>query len=391
MSRNVLYLTPYPPTRSGIADYACAYRSAVEARTDWRFSLAELGERVTGSKPQDWMLIRRRVKAWKREGRLREVALVHGEIGLKQHDEFWTLFWLRRLFPELRCCITVHDPPLVVAPALYPLALGISSMWLRRALRTLDYTPLGRGVVRSVVARADGVFALSQAGVESLRGRVRDGVHMRRLPFLAYGGGARARAERSPDRPMRVLFFGFWAPGKGLEVLLEAAGQALSRRPGGLHLILAGGVDETASNRSYVESVGERIRRAGRQSVEVTGFVPGERLDELFSGADVLALPSTRTPCLSTSSVLFRAMAAGLAVVASDVGALREEVRHLETGLLVPPADAGALADALLLLAGDPALSARLGREAQAHLAAEHNEARIAETAADMYQAVARP
>jgi glycosyltransferase involved in cell wall biosynthesis len=378
--------------RSGIADYAHAYKSAIEANTDWRLAVPEPGQRVVGNAPRDLLATRRRVKQWQRQGRLREIALVHTEIGAKQHDEFWTLFWLQRLLPEVPCCITLHDPPLVIAPALYPLAFGARGAGLRRVLRVFDYTPLGTRVVRSVLGRAAGVCALSEAGTRSLRGLVPDPQRLRTLPFLAYGWSRRRRPEGASDRPTRMLFLGFWAPGKGVEVLLEAAERALSRRPGGFRLVLAGGVDETAANRRYVESTQELIRRSGsRESFDVLGYVPSKGLDDVFADADVFVLPSTRTPWFSTSSVLFRAMAAGLAVVASDVGAVREEVRHLETGLLVPPGDVAALSEALLLLAGDPALRARLGREAQAHVEVEHGEIRIAQAAARMYEGLAQP
>jgi glycosyltransferase involved in cell wall biosynthesis len=388
LSRTILYLTPYPPMRSGIADYARAYKSAIETHTDWRLAVADAGGRVVGHSPRDLVATYRRVKQWRNEGRLTKVALVHAEIGFKQQDEFWTLFWLRRLVPEVPCCVTVHDPPLVVAPALYPLAFGLRGAGIRRALRVLDYTPVGRGVVRSVLGRTAGVFALSEAGTESLRSVVPDPRLVRTLPFLAYGWSRRARPEGDAARPPRILFLGFWGPGKGIEVLLEAAERALSRRPGGLQLVLAGGVEEGGANRRYVESVHERIRRAG-QMIEVMGYVPAEGLDGVFADAEIFVLPSTRTAGVSTSSVLFRAMAAGLAIVASDVGAVREEVRHLETGLLVPPGDVAALTEALLLLVGDPAIRMKLGRSARAHLEVEHNGTRVAHAAARTYEALA--
>ncbi len=280
----------------------------------------------------------------------------------------------------------------MLAPALYLLAFGLRGAGIRRALRVWDYTPVGRAVVRSVLGRMGGVFALSETGTASLRGLVPDPRKLRALPFLAYGWSRRGRPAGDPARPPRILFLGFWGPGKGIEVLLEAAEKALSRRPGGLRLVLAGGVEEGGANRRYVESVQERIRRAaGAQTIEVMGYVPAEGLDGVFADAEIFVLPSTRTGGVSTSSVLFRAMAAGLAIVASDVGAVREEVRDLETGLLVPPGDVAALTEALLLLAGDPALRMQLGRAAQAHLEADHDGARVAQAAARTYEALARP
>jgi glycosyltransferase involved in cell wall biosynthesis len=392
LKRTVLYLAPYPPLRSGIADYARAYKAALEARTDWRLSVVACGPRTGGNTPPGLLAAYHRVVAWRRDGRLGKAALVHAEIGVKQHDEFWTLFWLRRLLPATPYCVTVHDPPLVVAPALYPLAFGLRATTVRRALRLVDYTPVGRVVVRSVLGRAGGVFALSEAGRESLRDVAPHPGRRERLPFLWYGGSQRGRSVEATAGPLRVLFLGFWGRGRGLEVLLRAAESALRRRPGCLRLVLAGGVEEGGANRRYVDEVRARVQGSpARAAIEELGYVPDERLDGVFGGADAFVLPSTRTGWLSTSSVLFRAMGARLAIVASDVGTIAEEVRHRETGLLVPPGDSEALAEALLALAEDPALRARLGREARAHVEAEHDETRVAEVAARTYEALARP
>lgn len=392
MKGTVLYRTPYPPMRSGIADYASAYKAALEGHTDWRFDVTDLGERVPGNSPRDLVATFRRVERWRRDARLANVALVHAEIGFRQHDEFWTLFWLRRLLPEVPYCVTVHDPPLVLAPALHPLAFGIRGGGVRRALRTLDYTPLGRSVVRSVLGRAGGVCVLSEAGARALRGVLDDPRRVRTLPFLAYGWRRTERPGASTDAPLKVLLLGFWGPGKGIEVLLEAVERVLVRSPATLRLVLAGGLEEGGANRRYVESVRQRIRRSpGRDAIDEIGYVPAETLDGVFAAADVFVQPAVRMAGLSASSVLFRAMAAGLAVVASDLGTFPEEVRHLETGLLVPPGDAGALASTLLRLAADGALRERLGRQARAHVETEHDGARVAQAAATVYGSVARP
>jgi glycosyltransferase involved in cell wall biosynthesis len=86
----------------------------------------------------------------------------------------------------------------------------------------------------------------------------------------------------------------------------------------------------------------------------------GERDDVpgLLSDADVFVLAS-RSEGLPLSVI--EAMAAGLPVVASDVGGLRELVRDAETGVLVPPSDATALASALRPLLADRQLRRRLG------------------------------
>ena len=80
----------------------------------------------------------------------------------------------------------------------------------------------------------------------------------------------------------------------------------------------------------------------------------------LMALMDVIAVPS-----LSEGSplVTLEAMAAGVPVVASEVGGIPDQIRHRREGLLVPPGDASSLADAILELLRDPARARTLGEE----------------------------
>jgi glycosyltransferase involved in cell wall biosynthesis len=89
---------------------------------------------------------------------------------------------------------------------------------------------------------------------------------------------------------------------------------------------------------------------------------------DLLEACDVFALPS-RHEGLGVAAL--EAMARGRPVVASAVGGLAEVVVANETGILVPPGDAAALAAALERLIADPALARRLGA-AGAKRVAEH-------------------
>jgi len=82
---------------------------------------------------------------------------------------------------------------------------------------------------------------------------------------------------------------------------------------------------------------------------------------KLLKAADVFVFPS-RTEGLPNA--LLEAMAAGCAIVATDVPGCHDLVTHNETGLLVPYGDTSALADAVLRILGDTALAVRLGRDA---------------------------
>jgi glycosyltransferase involved in cell wall biosynthesis len=92
--------------------------------------------------------------------------------------------------------------------------------------------------------------------------------------------------------------------------------------------------------------------------------VSDEELRATYAGSDVLVLPSivdARGDTEGLGVVLLEAMSYGVPVVASDIGGITDIVEHDTSGLLVPPGDPAALAQALERLARDPALASRLG------------------------------
>lgn len=148
-----------------------------------------------------------------------------------------------------------------------------------------------------------------------------------------------------PGAPPRILFAGRLAPGKGLRETVAAV-EAL--RAGGLaaSLLVAGEGPERA-----------RLEAAPRPWLHLLGH--RDDLASVMKGCDVVALPSALE---GTPRVVTEAMACGIPVVASRVGGIPDQLGEDEAGLLVPPGDARALAEALRLLCSDAALRGRLAR-----------------------------
>lgn len=106
------------------------------------------------------------------------------------------------------------------------------------------------------------------------------------------------------------------------------------------------------------------VRDAGvAGDVEFLGFVSEERKLELYRRAWAVVLPSLKEGWGITN---LEAAGCGTAALAADNSALRESVRHGETGYLVPTGDVAALADAMRRIASDEDLRERLGRGARA-------------------------
>ncbi len=184
-------------------------------------------------------------------------------------------------------------------------------------------------------------------------------------------GPAATPAPPAPGGPLRVVLVGRLSPRKGTDVALEAVAQAVARGHD-VRLRVAG---STFTGYEWFErDLRARLDEpalAGR--VELLGFV--HPTWPLLAEADVVLVPSRVEPFGNTA---VEAMLAARAVVASRVQGLAEIVRDGETGLLVPPGDAAALADALGRLAEDPALRARLATAARADAVARFSTERYA-------------
>jgi glycosyltransferase involved in cell wall biosynthesis len=151
------------------------------------------------------------------------------------------------------------------------------------------------------------------------------------------GGGA--------SSVLRLLLVGHWTPRKGILEALEA----LSRVRVGVTLDLVGEQDRDPTYATRVRRALQSPELAGR--VRVHGRVPTNTLARLYAEADALLLPSTHE---GYGMVLAEALAAGLPIIATRVGAVSEVVRDGLEAELVPPAEAWAMARAITRLA-DPA------------------------------------
>jgi glycosyltransferase involved in cell wall biosynthesis len=113
----------------------------------------------------------------------------------------------------------------------------------------------------------------------------------------------------------------------------------------------------------------ERLRDDYPERVEHLAYVPPAEVSDRLDAATCLVLPSRSE---GLPRVILEAFARGRAVVATRVGGIPDVVEDGETGLLVEPGDAAALAEALAAVLGDPELAARLGQAAyEASLALE--------------------
>jgi glycosyltransferase involved in cell wall biosynthesis len=224
-------------------------------------------------------------------------------------------------------------------------ALHAAGEWPMSARRTL--------MLRAVAPRVAASTAVTSAQLEFVRSLGFDTTKTHVIPTGVAAPQIRRRRSAirqevgAPPDAFVASLVAALRPEKRVDVFVEAVVAAQGRDPRIRGLIVGGG--------SELVRARELCRRTG--SV-VTAL--GHRVDvaDVIHASDVVCLTSD-TEALPLAAL--EAMACARAVVATDVGGLRDAVVDGETGLLVPPGSSSAVADALATLAADGGLTARLG------------------------------
>ncbi len=152
--------------------------------------------------------------------------------------------------------------------------------------------------------------------------------------------------------PVEILCVGRLSPVKAQHILIGAIDMLVHEGRDLLLHIVGGGPDRQALER-------EVIQRGLQDRVILHGFTPQNKLDSLYRQADIFALPSFAE---GVPGVLMEAMAMAIPCVSTWVAGIPELIRSGIDGLLVPPSDTSALADAIRQLVTDPDLRLRVGQ-----------------------------
>ena len=200
-----------------------------------------------------------------------------------------------------------------------------------------------------------------------------------------------ARPPRATG-PVTILCVARLIEQKGLVHLLDAC-RELERRGVDFVCDVVGGPEEPLYTTYHLE-LKRRHRRLGlARRVRFAGAQPLAEVLERMRRADLFVLPCVIAADGSrdiTPNALIEAMAMGLPVVSTAIGGVPEIVEHGVSGLVVPPADASALADALEALVRDPQRSAALGAAARLRVEAKFDSAVNVRRYAELFAGVAR-
>jgi glycosyltransferase involved in cell wall biosynthesis len=206
---------------------------------------------------------------------------------------------------------------------------------------------------RAIYAAFDRIVVHMQRGVEHLE---RFGVERERVARIPHGTfDAPVASAIRPPQGRTLLFFGLIRQHKGLETLVRALPGIPDAR-----LVVAGDpLDPVEPLRALAGELGVGDRIEWR-----LGYLPEAEVEALMREATVAVFPYRSTA--AASGALATALGHGRPAVVTDVGALGETVREFEAGLVVPPEDPDALAEACRTLLGDASLLERAFRGTEA-------------------------
>jgi len=237
-------------------------------------------------------------------------------------------FWDAILFPLIKCSLkvkTIHDASLHDG----------ESNFLLKFFHRFVFRQADKYVILSNSFKSD----LTSKGID-----VKDIIVIPHAVFDYYKNIDQVDGEKKFQFFGRILFFGRIVKYKGLGVLLDAMSIILETVPD-LKLLIAGDGD--------IEPYMEKIKKFPDNIELHFGWVSDERVGDFFSEIDFLVLPYTQA---SQSGVIPLSYGFSKPVVASAVGGIPEQVKHMKTGILVEPGNVRQLADSVVLLISDQKL-----------------------------------
>jgi glycosyltransferase involved in cell wall biosynthesis len=242
--------------------------------------------------------------------------------------------------------VTAHAKDIYTSP---PQLLG-------RKLRAARFVVTCTGYNAEYLARVVGLRASRRIH------RIYHGVDL-----VRFGPVEDGEPDEAPQQEPMILAVGRLVEKKGFRYLIEAMGLLAARGvPARLQIVGGGDLAETLRRQIAEAGLGDRIT--------LLGPLPQEQVIGLYRAATIVALPSIvleNGDRDGIPNVLVEAMRMGIPVVSTAVSGIPELVIDGETGLLVPPRDAGALAGALARLLDDAGLRRRLAAAAAAHVLRE--------------------
>jgi glycosyltransferase involved in cell wall biosynthesis len=334
-------------------------------------ALAGLGVSLTAAVPDRWSSgdgVSRATEGGE-DGGVRIVPIrVRGSVA-RPERLLWSGKGLRQLFtafgPEL---LQIEEEPWT-QPASFGLRLA-RHLGIRSVLSTSESVSGNHSISQRFrrdrnLRAATGVIGTNRLALALATKRRPSAPHLT-LPQV--GVTAPPQVQRAPRPALNIGFFGRLVPERGLDLLFRACvGLA-----GSWTLTIVG----TGPSQEELEGLAQRLGISAR--ISWLGALPREAVEEVWPQLDCVVLPArtTQTWVVTVGRAALEAMAHGVAVVASDSGALPDVVG--DAGRIVPEEDVPSLAGALQDLYADRAACERLGAAGRRRVMDEFTDDAIA-------------
>lgn len=271
--------------------------------------------------------------------------------------------------PELNhCprCVASRQPTFLIGPLMKTVAQKMPDAALRMAGKLSEIPPLSKTLplrqiqalkerpeyIRERMEQVDHIIAYTQLMKDLL---LANSIGHGKIEISYYGIDtsyiSSAPRNHNVPPPLRVGFIGTLAPHKGCDILIRA----FRTLPRELEATL-----DIYGNLERFEAFVEELRglAGGDERINFAGPFPREKVGQVLSELDVLVVPSRWYE--NQPGVIFEAFAAGMPVVATDLGGMSEFVKHEENGLLFELENAEDLARQLRRLGEEPGLLEKL-------------------------------
>ncbi|MCK4624116.1 MAG: glycosyltransferase, partial [Phycisphaerae bacterium] len=236
---------------------------------------------------------------------------------------------------------------------------------------------IGKAIMRFALTHASAVIALSEDWVGCFRA-IAPRANWRVVPN---GVPISVKTVVVENRKPTFLFLGNLGEQKGAHDLVRAAAIA-SRKGFEGQIDLAGKETEPGQ----IEAIEKIIAETGCQSqVRLIGVISGEAKDKATESADCMVLPSYAE---GLPMAILEAMACGLPIISTKVGAIPEVITDGVEGFLIEPGDIEALADCIVRLGKDSQLRQRMGDAARVRVQQRYSLQAMAERILEVYHGV---
>jgi glycosyltransferase involved in cell wall biosynthesis len=183
-----------------------------------------------------------------------------------------------------------------------------------------------------------------------------------------------------------VLFVGRLEKRKGLETLFKAIPLVLEEVPDAQFHIVGKDTNLAPNGGSYRDYLLQNLDKKYHKNVRFVGYVNDNELKDFYRNCDIFVAPSLYE---SFGLIYLEAMAWGKPVIGCDVGGVPEIVEDGETGILIPPEDENALAEAIINLK-DEKLRAKMGEQARKKIKERYTREKMALNSSEIYREIVK-